>query len=72
MDAQAYDCSQERIAFHSMDNHAVKAIIVKDTVIDPLGTGAVFVDLLVFIRASGDRWIKPDIPFRFCVDHTPI
>ena len=55
-----------------MNNQGMKSIIVKNTVIDPLGTGAVPVDLPIESSSAGNWSVQPDIPVGFGVDDPAI
>jgi len=55
-----------------VNNHGMQSIIVQDTVIDPLGTGAVPVDLPIKGGSAGNRRVQPDIPVWFGVDDPAI
>ena len=72
MNTQSDDRCDEGIAFYSMEHHVVKPVIVKDTIIDPFGTGTLSVYLFVLLSAPSYRCIEPDVPFRFCIDNTAI
>ena len=50
--------------FFCVDEHAVQAIVVEDTVIDTLRGSPLVIDLLIGICATGDFRIKPDVPFK--------
>lgn len=52
--------------------HAVQAVIIEDAVVDTFCSGALFVDFLISICATGDIGIKPDIPFGSGLDDPPI
>ena len=43
--------------------HAVQAVIIEDAVIDTFRGGALVINLLISICATGDIGVKPDIPF---------
>ena len=72
MDVDADDHGEEGIAFFGMYAHIMQVVIIKYPVIYPFTGSTVVVDLLIFLRTSGDRSIEPDIPFRFCVDTAAI
>ena len=55
-----------------MNNQGMKSIIVKNTVIDTLGTGAVPVDLPIESSSAGNWRVQPDIPVGFGVDDPAI
>ena len=50
----------------------MQSIIVKNAVIDPLGTGAVPVDLPIESGSAGNWRVQPDIPAGFGVDDPAI
>ena len=50
----------------------MQSIIVQNTVIDPLGTGAVLVDLPIESSSAGNWRVQPDIPVGFGVDDPAI
>ena len=55
-----------------VDEHAVQAIAVEDTVIDTLRGSPLVIDLLIGICAAWDFRIKPDVPFRPGLNDPPI
>ena len=72
MDADADHGCHERIMLFCVDEHAVQAIAVEDTVIDTLRGSPLVIDLLISICAAWDFRIKPDVPFRPGLNDPPI
>ena len=62
MDADTDYGRHVRIMLLRVYEHAVQAVIIKDTVVDAFRGGALFIDLPVGICATGDIGVKPDIP----------
>ena len=72
MDVDTDDHGEERITFSGMDAHIMQVVIIKYPIVNSFTGSTVVVDLLIFLRTSGDRSIEPDIPVRFCVDTAAI
>lgn len=72
MNADTDDHGEEGIPFAGMDSHIMQMIVVQDTVIYPFAGSAVIINLLIFIRTACNGRIKPDVPFRFCVNAAAI
>ena len=72
MDVDTDNHSEERIPFSGVDAHAMQMVIIQYPVINPFAGSTVVVDSLIFLRPSGDRGIKPNIPVWFCVDTAAI
>lgn len=70
MDADNHD--EERIAFHDMDSHIMKMVIIYHPVIYPFAGSVVFVNSLLFLGFSWDRSIETDMSVWFCVDAAAI
>ena len=68
MDADANHGCHERIMLLRVYEHTVQSVIIEDAVVDTLRGGALFIDFLIGIRAAGDIGVKPDVPFRPCLD----
>ncbi len=63
MDADSDHGGHERVVFFRMDHHAVQAIIVEDSVVDPFRCSTLVVDFFIGIRAARDIRIQAYIPF---------
>ena len=72
MDADADYGRHERIMLLRMYEHTVQSVIIEDAVVDAFCGGALVIDLLISIRAAGDIGVKPDIPFRACLDNPSV
>ena len=68
MQTDTYDGNEKGVSFCRMDDHGMKAIVVEDTVIDPLCAGAVPVDLFKSFCTAWNRRIEAYIPFRLGID----
>ena len=72
MDADANQGCHERIMFLRVYEHAVQAVIIEEAVVNAFRGGALLIDLLINICATGDIGVKPDIPFGPGLDDPPI
>ena len=72
MDADANHGCHERIMFLCMYEHAVQAVIIENAVVNTFRGGALLIDLLISICATGDIGVKPDIPIGPGLDEPPI
>ena len=72
MDADANHGCHERIMFLCMYEHAVQAVIIEDAVVNTFRGGALLIDLLISICATGNIGVKPDIPIGPGLDDPPI
>ena len=72
MDADANHGCHERIMLLCMYEHAVQAVIIEDAVVNTFRGGALLIDLLIGICATGDTGVKPDIPVGPSLDDSPI
>ena len=72
MDADADHGRHERIMLLRVCEHTVQAVTIEDAVVDALRGGALFIDILIGICATGDIRVEPDIPFGPGLDDSPI
>ena len=72
MDADANHGCHERIMLLCVYEHAVQAVIIEDAVVNTFRGGALLIDLLIGICATGDTGVKPDIPVGPSLDDSPI
>ena len=72
METNAYHGCHKRIMFLSVDFQPVQAVVVQDSVIDTFSSCALFINLFIGIRATGDISVKADIPFWSGFDDPPI
>lgn len=52
--------------------HALQAIVIENAIVDTFCSGALFVDLLISICATGNIGVKTDIPFGPSLDDPAI
>ena len=72
MDADSNHGCHERIMLLRVNEHAMQAIIIENTVVDAFRGGALFIDLLISICAPGEIGVKPYIPIRVGFDDPAI
>ena len=72
MDVDAGDHGEKRIPFPAVDPHIMQMIVIQNTVIYPLRTGAAVVDPPVLFRTPGNGGIEPHIPGGLRIDAAPI
>ena len=63
MDTDANHGCHERIMLLCVYEHAVQAVIIEDAVINTFRGGALVINLLISIWATGDIGVKPNVPF---------
>lgn len=68
MDVDADDHGEKGVMYSGVDAHIMKMVIIEYPVIYPFTGSTVLINLFVFLCAARDRWIKPDVPFRFGVN----
>ena len=64
MDADSNHGCHERIMLLCVYEHTVQVVISEDVVVDPFRSGALFIDLLISIRAAGASRCKTGYPIR--------
>ena len=62
MDADADHGCHVRIMLLRVYGHAVQPVIIEDAFVDTFRGGALLIDFLIGICATGDVGVEPDIP----------
>ena len=72
MNADANHGCHERIMLLCVYEHTVQVVIIEDAVVDAFCGGALLIDLLISICATGEIGVKPDTPIGPGLDDSPI